>query len=80
MDAKVIHRGDTLEAEQFRAMLDSPGFARLRERIAVELARARTDIETATEPHDIYRRQGGVHALRLMLSLPDQILSEMRKK
>lgn len=79
MEAKVIQRGGALEVEQITTMLDSPGYARLKKRIEAELERARGECETATAPEEVYRRQGRVAALRGVLGLPEQILSDMRK-
>jgi hypothetical protein len=79
MDTKltVAPRHDPRDAERFRDMLASPPFQLLRGRMYAELERARANCETKSDPVDVYRVQGTVSALRVVLALPDQILKEM---
>lgn len=70
-------RLDGIDAERFEDMVVSESFGLLRERIAAELERARTDCETQA---DVARAQGQVKAFRTVLDLPSMILKEMRKK
>jgi len=82
MDTKTLpdERLDGLDAERFRDMLASPSFALLRTRIGAEFVRAKEACAQATVPHDIYRAQGSVAALRAVLAMPETILDEMRPK
>jgi hypothetical protein len=75
---KPSNRLDVLDIEAFEAMLGSPSFCLLKERIANELRRAQSDCESFNDVRELRRAQGAVRALRAVLTLPEAILKEMR--
>ena len=66
---KPSNRLDVLDIEAFEAMLGSPSFCLLKERIANELRRAQSDCESFNDVREL---------LRAVLTLPEAILKEMR--
>ncbi len=68
---------DSIDADQFRQMIESPAFARFRTRLEAVLERERTSCER-DEGTDLHRAQGAVAAIRTALGLPKVILAELR--
>lgn len=80
MDAKLTttHRLDHLDAQRFAEMLASPAWSRFEARVQSELDRLCGTCQGHDSGLSVRRAQGGVAALRAVLSLPQQMLSEMR--
>lgn len=80
MEAKVTRgaRADQIDVEQFQEMADSPSFSLLRSRIRELLERKRAECEDKDDERGIHRAQGAVAALRAILTLPEQMVREMR--
>ena len=73
-------RGDAIDREKFREMLESPAFARLRTRIVQETSRALTECATSDSRREIHRAQGAAAMGNTILRMPDIILEEMNHK
>lgn len=80
MDAQVTEdrRSDALDREAFEDMVQSAAFGRLFQRIQGALNSMQSQCERADDILSVRRAQGQVAALRMVLNLPQQILSEMR--
>jgi hypothetical protein len=77
---RVTDRLDHLDAERFRDMMASAPFQLLRTRIEMELGRALAICEGQDDIRLLRRAQGQAAALRCVLGLPIQILSEIERK
>lgn len=72
-------RLDAIDEERFADMVASESFALLKDRIAGELDRARTDCETQFGL-TLTRAQGRVNALRTVLEIPAIMLREIKAR
>lgn len=82
MDAKTTtpSRLDHLDAEEWERIIACPLFALYEARIQAELERQRGACERGDTELEVRRAQGAVGSLRAILSVPRQMLVEMRQK
>lgn len=82
MDTQITddHRTDALDYEAFEEMLHSAAFARLYQRIQLALNTTQNQCEREDDVVRLRRAQGCAAGLRMVLSLPQQILAEMRPR
>jgi len=73
-----MDRFDALEREAFENMVRSGAFQLFGERIRKALQVAGADCERADDELKLRRAQGQAAALRMVLALPEQILTEMK--
>jgi hypothetical protein len=73
-------RYDAIGADMFEKMLALPGFAKLWARLTAERDRAASACLREDEELKLRRAQGASAALTAALSLPAQMLAEMRAR
>ena len=71
-------RVDVLEVEAFKKMTESAPFLRIWVRIGAENSRAFMRCAREDNELDLRRAQGAQAALAMVLTMPEQILAEMR--
>ncbi len=69
---------DGEDARRLREMIESAPWKLFAGRVEAELARATSACERSAAPVEIHRAQGAAMALRAVMRLPAQILSEAR--
>jgi hypothetical protein len=74
-----VIKPDAIDAERFRAMLESPSFWMLTSRMHAELNRASGACERAEGDVELRRAQGAAAAWRVVVALPASMLAEMKK-
>ena len=80
MEVKRQPKPDSVDAKLMRDMLGSSSFQLILTRVNAELVRAVGTCERSVEGIEIYRAQGAAAALRMVLGIPNQILTEIAKK
>lgn len=71
-------RLDLLDAEKFEKMVESDVFKTIWDRIVLELRRSQEACEKSDSNLEVLRAQGAVKFGKMVLGLPEMLLSEMK--
>jgi len=77
---KIRQKPDAIDLEHLQQTVGTRGFQLIDTRVQDMLATARASLETQADPHDFYRAQGRVEALRRVLELPAILAKEIRER
>ncbi len=73
-------RGDAIDIEHIAAVVDSPGYKLILDRLLSRREGLYRELLTADSMEKVTRLQGGIHEIDMMLATPKTLADEIRKQ